>query len=164
MGSLGRVRTVALAAVIAGAMVTGVVTASEAQSASASEAHAATTPGAESGSTVGGVAQGRAGTTAGAKPVATVTLITGDRVAVGSDGQVVELIRGKGREKIGFSVRREAGHTHVVPQDALRPIADGLLEASIDRGGIDDGIGACSGGTRLLARPAVTGSDETKLA
>lgn len=27
-------------------------------------------------------------------------------------------MRGKGREGIGFSVRREAGHTYVVPQDA----------------------------------------------
>jgi subtilisin family serine protease len=131
VGSVGRVRTVALAGVMAGAMVTGVVTASKAQSTPASEAQSA--PGVASGtaSAVGGVAQDRAGTSAGAQPVATVTLITGDRVAVGSDGQVVELIRGKGREKIGFSVRREAGHTYVVPQDALRPIADGLLDRQL---------------------------------
>lgn len=73
---------------------------------------------------------GRDGTEAStkAKPPATVTLITGDRVDVGSDGQVVRLERGKGREGIGFSVRREAGHTYVVPQDALRPVADGVLD------------------------------------
>ncbi|WP_157878047.1 S8 family serine peptidase [Streptomyces torulosus] len=114
-------RTVALAGVMAGAMVAGAV--------SASEAHSA--PGAESAPDVGGGAHGGAGTTAGGQPAATVTLITGDRVAVGSDGQVVELTRGKGREKIGFSVRREAGHTYVVPQDALRPIADGLLDRQL---------------------------------
>ncbi|WP_328835462.1 hypothetical protein [Streptomyces europaeiscabiei] len=39
-------------------------------------------------------------------------------MSVGSGGQVVRLVRGKGREGIGFSVRREAGHTYVVPQDA----------------------------------------------
>ncbi|HEY8981051.1 MAG TPA: S8 family serine peptidase [Streptomyces sp.] len=57
-----------------------------------------------------------------------VTLITGDRVAVGADGQVASLVRAKGREDIGFSVRRERGHTWVIPQDALRPIADGVLD------------------------------------
>ncbi|MFJ7072181.1 S8 family peptidase [Streptomyces sp. NPDC098781] len=79
-----------------------------------------------------------------AKPSTTVTLITGDRVAVGEDGKVVRLERGKGRERIGFSVRREAGHTYVVPQDALRPVADGVLDrrlfdvAQLVRDGYDD--------------------------
>lgn len=78
------------------------------------------------------------------KPAATVTLITGDRVAVGPDGQVVRLVRGKDREKIGFSVRRTAGHTYVVPQDALRLVADGVLDrrlfdvAQLVRDGYDD--------------------------
>ncbi|PWG14100.1 peptidase S8 [Streptomyces sp. V2] len=58
----------------------------------------------------------------------TVTLITGDRVAVGADGRVASLVRAQGREKVGFSVRRERGHTWVVPQDALRLIADGVLD------------------------------------
>lgn len=56
------------------------------------------------------------------------TLLTGDHVAVGSDGHVVRLVRGKDREGIGFSARRERGHTYVVPQDALRPVADGVLD------------------------------------
>ncbi|MET8977962.1 S8 family serine peptidase [Streptomyces sp. NPDC004539] len=64
----------------------------------------------------------------GAGPASAVTLITGDRVTVGDDGRVASLVRAEGREKIGFSVRREAGHTYVIPQDALRPIADGVLD------------------------------------
>ncbi|WP_307528171.1 hypothetical protein [Streptomyces umbrinus] len=78
------------------------------------------------------------------KPPATVTLITGDRVDVDSDGRVVRLKRGKGREEIGFSVRREAGHTYALPQDALRPVADGVLDrklfdvAQLVKGGYDD--------------------------
>jgi hypothetical protein len=89
------------------------------------------------------------------KPPATVTLITGDRVVVGSDGQVVRLVRGKGREKIGFSVRREAGHTYVVPQDALRLVADGVLDrqlfdvAQLVRDGYDD--------TRRSTLPLIVG-------
>ncbi|WP_330293383.1 S8 family peptidase [Streptomyces sp. NBC_00576] len=105
MGSTVRARTAALAALTAGALLTATVSA-------------------------GGLSAHGAGSAAhaGAKPPATVTLVTGDRVTVGSDGQVARLVRGKGREKIGFSVRREAGHTYVVPQDALRPVADGVLD------------------------------------
>ncbi|MFJ4776540.1 S8 family serine peptidase [Streptomyces sp. NPDC088762] len=67
---------------------------------------------------------------AGAKPgaEATVTLITGDRVVVGRDGGVVRLRHGDGREKTAFSVRREPGHTYVIPQDAQRLVADGVLD------------------------------------
>ncbi|MGX1908273.1 S8 family serine peptidase [Streptomyces phaeochromogenes] len=113
MGFTARARTAALATAVAGALVTGVVSA-----------------GGQPAQAVGSAA--RDGTKASAraktKPPATVTLITGDRVDVDSDGRVVRLKRGKGRENIGFSVRREAGHTYVVPQDALRPVADGVLD------------------------------------
>ncbi|MER5933868.1 S8 family serine peptidase [Streptomyces sp. NPDC002054] len=63
-----------------------------------------------------------------ATPSATVTLITGDRVVLGSDGGVIRLIRAKGREDVPFSVQRRAGHTHVVPQDAQRMISEGTLD------------------------------------
>lgn len=105
MGSRARARTAALAALTAWALLTAAV------SADGPPAHGA-----------GSAAHD------GAKPPATVTLLTGDRVAVGSDGQVVRLVRGKAREGIGFSVRREGGHTYVVPQDALCPVADGVLD------------------------------------
>lgn len=113
MGFTARARTAALAAAVAGALVTGVVSA-----------------GGQPAQAAGSAAQDgtKAPAKANAKPPATVTLITGDRVDVGADGRVVRLKRGKGREDIGFSVRREAGHTYVVPQDALRPVADGVLD------------------------------------
>lgn len=63
-----------------------------------------------------------------AGPAVTVTLITGDRVVLGADGSVLRLIRGPGRESVPISVRRTAGHTHVVPRDALRMISEGTLD------------------------------------
>ncbi|MFG2291823.1 S8 family serine peptidase [Streptomyces sp. NPDC048603] len=70
-------------------------------------------------------AQHRAGATG---PATTVTLVTGDRVVLGADGTVLRLIRGAGRESVPISVRRTAGHTHVVPRDALRMISEGTLD------------------------------------
>jgi hypothetical protein len=107
--------------VVAGALVTGAVSAGGQP---ARAAGSATHDGLDE-------AEGTAKATGAAKPPATVTLITGDRVAVGSDGRVVRLVRGKGREGIGFSVRRAAGHTYVVPQDALRLVADGVLDRQL---------------------------------
>ncbi|WP_405496821.1 S8 family peptidase [Streptomyces sp. NBC_00096] len=84
------------------------------------------------GATSAGIQPARAASSAakGTKPSAasTVTLITGDRVVVGSDGGVRQVVRGKGREGTVFSVRREAGHTYVIPQDALGLIGDGVLD------------------------------------
>lgn len=114
MGFTARARTAALAALAAGALVTGAV------SAGGQPAQAA-----GSGAGDGKKAPAKA------KPPATVTLITGDRATVASDGQVVRLERGEGREGIGFSVRREEGHTYVVPQDALRMVADGVLDRQL---------------------------------
>ncbi|WP_147998933.1 S8 family peptidase [Streptomyces sp. uw30] len=127
MGSTARARTAALAAVMAGALVTGAVSA-----------------GGQPAQAAGAAADGGAKAPAKAKPTATVTLISGDRVVVGSDGRVVRLVRGKSREGIGFSVRREAGHTYVVPQDALRLVVDGVLDrqlfdvAQLVKDGYDD--------------------------
>ncbi|HET6861090.1 MAG TPA: S8 family serine peptidase [Streptomyces sp.] len=114
MGSTARARTAALAAVVAGTLVTGAIWAD------GRPAQAA-----------GSAAHGGAKAPAKTKPPATVTLITGDRVTVGADGKVVRLVRGKGREGIGFSMRRDADHTYVVPQDALRPVADGVLDRQL---------------------------------
>ncbi|MDX3129184.1 S8 family serine peptidase [Streptomyces europaeiscabiei] len=127
MGSTARARTAVLAAVLAGSLVTGALSVGG-QPARAADA----------------AAHGGTKAPAKAKPPATVTLISGDRVSVGSDGQVVRLVRAKGREGIGFSVRREAGHTYVVPQDALRLVADGVLDrqlfdvAQLVKDGYDD--------------------------
>ncbi|MER6999090.1 S8 family serine peptidase [Streptomyces sp. NPDC000410] len=127
MGSTARARTAALAAVVAGALAMGAASA-----------------GGQAAQAAGSAAHEGAKAPAKAKPPATVTLITGDRVVVGSDDRVVRLVRGKSREGIGFSVRRQAGHAYVIPQDALRLVADGVLDqqlfdvAQLVRDGYDD--------------------------
>ncbi|MFF1303654.1 S8 family serine peptidase [Streptomyces sp. NPDC058307] len=63
-----------------------------------------------------------------AKPIARVTLLTGDTVAVDGHGRVVEVRPGKGRGGIGYSVRHFAGHTYVVPLDATRLLGSGRLD------------------------------------
>ncbi|MCX5409510.1 S8 family peptidase [Streptomyces sp. NBC_00335] len=110
MGFARGARTAAFAAAVTGALIAGTVPA-----------------GAQPAPDGTGVsAKGRP--KADAKPSATVTLITGDRVVVKGDGSVERLVRGAGREGTAFSVRREGAHTYVVPQDALRLVADGVLD------------------------------------
>ncbi|MER6998123.1 S8 family serine peptidase [Streptomyces sp. NPDC000410] len=58
----------------------------------------------------------------------TITLITGDRVGVDAKGQVVDIERAKGRERVPIQARTVDGHTHVVPADAQRLISDGKLD------------------------------------
>ncbi|MEU6251418.1 S8 family peptidase [Streptomyces sp. NPDC047043] len=58
----------------------------------------------------------------------TITLITGDRVAVDPRGRVVGVNRAKGREHIPLQVRTVGGHTLVEPMDAIRLIANGKLD------------------------------------
>ncbi|WP_327250658.1 S8 family peptidase [Streptomyces sp. NBC_01244] len=117
MGFARKARTAALAAAVTGTLVAGTV------SAGATPAPAAGTT-AQDGT--GGPAKGRAKKEA--TPSATVTLVTGDRVVVKGDGSVEQVIRGAGREGTALSVRREGAHTYVVPQDALRLVADGVLD------------------------------------
>lgn len=62
------------------------------------------------------------------KPAARVTLLTGDTVCLDRSGQVVEVRPGKGRNGVGYSVRRFAGHTYVVPLDATRLLGSGRLD------------------------------------
>jgi subtilisin family serine protease len=57
-----------------------------------------------------------------------VTLVTGDTVSMDGTGRVTGVRRGKGRGHIGFSIRRFAGHTYVVPQDATRLLGSGRLD------------------------------------
>lgn len=57
-----------------------------------------------------------------------ITLITGDRVAVDAKGRVVGVERAEGREKIPVQIRKADGHTLVVPADAQRLIATGKLD------------------------------------
>lgn len=49
----------------------------------------------------------------------TVTLITGDRVAVDQDSRSVRTWPGKGRDRIRFSTHRRHGQTYVIPNDAI---------------------------------------------
>lgn len=132
MGFAGKARTAALAAAVTGALITGTV------SAGVQPARAAGTTAQNDGTKAVGKAK------ADAKPSATVTLITGDRVVVKGDGSVEQILRGAGRAGAGFSVRREAEHTYVIPQDALRLVGDGVLDrrlfdvAQLVRDGYDD--------------------------
>jgi hypothetical protein len=57
-----------------------------------------------------------------------VTLVTGDTVSMDGTGRVTGVRRGKGRGHIGLSIRRFAGHTYVVPQDATRLLDSGRLD------------------------------------
>ncbi|MFD9333810.1 S8 family serine peptidase [Streptomyces sp. NPDC060028] len=57
-----------------------------------------------------------------------IRLITGDRVVVGTKGQVVNFEAAKGRERIPVQVQRIKDHTLVVPSDAQRLIATGKLD------------------------------------
>jgi subtilisin family serine protease len=57
-----------------------------------------------------------------------ITLITGDRVAIDSQGQVVGLERAKGRGHIPVQIRKTDGHTLVIPADAARLVAAGKLD------------------------------------
>ncbi|WP_084517248.1 S8 family serine peptidase [Microtetraspora niveoalba] len=54
-----------------------------------------------------------------------VTLLTGDRVSVTANGYRIE--PGPGR-KDRFDVQRRQGHLHVIPEDAKRLLAQGLLD------------------------------------
>ncbi|MEV3972895.1 S8 family serine peptidase [Streptomyces sp. NPDC050698] len=63
-----------------------------------------------------------------AKATARVTLLTGDTVGVDGNGRVVEVRPGKGRSRIGYSVRHFAGHTYVVPLDATGLLGSGKLD------------------------------------
>ncbi|ANS69724.1 1,4-dihydropyridine enantioselective esterase [Streptomyces lincolnensis] len=69
-----------------------------------------------------GAASGSAG--AGTR----VTLVTGDTVSMDGTGRVTGMRRGEGRGHIGFSIRRFAGHTYVVPQDATQLLGSGRLD------------------------------------
>ncbi|MER5754885.1 S8 family peptidase [Streptomyces sp. NPDC002088] len=57
-----------------------------------------------------------------------ITLITGDRVAVDTQGRVVGLERAKGRQNIPVQIRKADGHTLVIPADAVRLVATGKLD------------------------------------
>lgn len=69
-----------------------------------------------------------------ARPVAPgaaheVTLLTGDRVMVGTGGRPsVQFVRGPGRAKVPFAVKAYGGHVFVEPADAARLIAAGRLD------------------------------------
>ncbi|MCX4775713.1 S8 family peptidase [Streptomyces sp. NBC_01264] len=133
MGFIRRARTAVLAAAVTGTLIAGTVSAGAAQAPAAG-----TTAQDGKGAPAGGRAKKEA------RPSATVTLVTGDRVVVKGDGSVEQLLRGAGREGIAFSVRREGAYTYVIPQDALRLVADGVLDrrlfdvAGLVRDGYDD--------------------------
>ncbi|MER7764515.1 S8 family serine peptidase [Streptomyces sp. NPDC097619] len=105
---MSKVRTAALAATVAAAMIAGTAVAQGQPSATGPAGH-----------------QGKR---AAAAPAATVTLITGDRVAVAADGSVLRVDRAKGRESVPLTIRRTPGHTYVIPRDALRLLDEGVVD------------------------------------
>ncbi|MFI9815851.1 S8 family serine peptidase [Saccharothrix variisporea] len=66
--------------------------------------------------------------TAGARRV--VTLVSGDRVVLDGD-RVASVTAGAGREGVGYLTFQRRGHVHVVPRDAVRPLAEGRLDARL---------------------------------
>ncbi|MGW1276380.1 S8 family peptidase [Streptomyces tsukubensis] len=60
-----------------------------------------------------------------------VTLVTGDRVLVGTDGRPVSVQRAKGREGMSFHALRAGRSTYVVPYDAQRLIAAGTVDRKL---------------------------------
>ncbi len=72
-----------------------------------------------------------------------VTLITGDRVLLDGD-RVTSVVPGAGRGSTTFQTFQRDGHVHVVPRDAVRPLAEGRLDprlfdvTGLVRAGYDD--------------------------
>ncbi|MFJ8229610.1 S8 family serine peptidase [Streptomyces sp. NPDC094448] len=60
-----------------------------------------------------------------------VTLVTGDRVLVGTDGSPVAVRRAKGREGMPFQALRAGRSTYLVPYDAQRLIAAGTVDRKL---------------------------------
>ncbi|MFF3711121.1 S8 family peptidase [Streptomyces phaeochromogenes] len=58
----------------------------------------------------------------------TVTLVTGDKVALDARGKVTGVVAAEGRKGIGFRVQQAAGHAYVVPRDAEKLIANGTVD------------------------------------
>ncbi|WP_117208858.1 S8 family peptidase [Allorhizocola rhizosphaerae] len=53
-------------------------------------------------------------------------LVTGDRVMARGNSFSIE--PGKGRDRVTFTTKRVRGHLHVIPSDALIPLAEGRLD------------------------------------
>ncbi|WP_439655827.1 S8 family peptidase [Lentzea sp. HUAS TT2] len=85
--------------------------------------------------TVAPAATAAAAPPAGTAPQKTadeVTLVTGDKVLLGHDEQVVAIQPGEGREKMDFKTARTSdGHLMVVPKDAFEPLAAGRLDTRL---------------------------------
>ncbi|MEW2395319.1 S8 family serine peptidase [Streptomyces sp. NPDC046862] len=56
----------------------------------------------------------------------TVTLLTGDQVALAGD--TVSVTPGEGRDRLAFTRYEDSGHQYVVPDDALALVASGALD------------------------------------
>ncbi|UUN25022.1 S8 family peptidase [Streptomyces sp. FIT100] len=82
-----------------------------------------------------GPAAARPAAPTGAVPAQhTVTLVSGDRVALtgsGDDLQVSGVTPGRGREHIAFTRARAGGHEYVIPVDATQALADGRVDRQL---------------------------------
>ncbi|MEO3975818.1 S8 family serine peptidase [Streptomyces sp. CAU 1734] len=105
-----------------------------------------------------------------------VTLITGDRVRVDAKGRAAGFEPARGRAGIPVRTHVRDGHTHVVPLDARRLIAEGRLDRRLfdvtelsraeSRRAYADGlrlIVAYAGSAGTSARQAVRAADGTEL-
>ncbi|MFC8664989.1 S8 family peptidase [Streptomyces sp. NPDC057199] len=58
----------------------------------------------------------------------TVTLVTGDKVALDAKGKVTGVVAAEGRKGIGFRIQQAAGRAYVVPRDAEPLLANGTVD------------------------------------
>ncbi|MEU9167102.1 S8 family serine peptidase [Streptomyces sp. NPDC048420] len=87
---------------------------------------AATTPASAAPETVPAWTRGTGPQDATTATTHRVTLVTGDRVDLSGAGVAIE--PGPGREATGFQQFERDGHQYVVPNDALRLVADGQVD------------------------------------
>ncbi|MGV9849099.1 S8 family peptidase [Streptomyces sp. NPDC003442] len=77
-------------------------------------------------------------------PVGSITLITGDRVRLDAENQVIGVQHAPGREGVPVSVRRSGDDSYVLPSDAAALIGQGALDkrlfnvSGLVRAGYDD--------------------------
>ncbi|MFP8942930.1 S8 family peptidase [Streptomyces fenghuangensis] len=122
-----RAGAAAIATAVAVALTMGLTTASSAAPRTGPDAAPRTAPKTGPGTAAlrAGPPQGTDRTERGRR---SVTLVTGDRVVLDRHGRVTSVIRAEGREDVPVRIVRTGDHTHVIPQDVTRLIAERRLD------------------------------------
>ncbi|MGW6739425.1 S8 family serine peptidase [Streptomyces sp. NPDC055025] len=121
-GKRSRAGAAMVAALLTAGLITGAAPGTSSASASASDSGL----GSGSGATAPGDFAAKAREAQGEPSV--VTLITGDRVRVDARGRVTRIEPAEGRESVRATVRRVGDSTYVLPADASRLVAQGILD------------------------------------